>query len=271
MNKVSRILSVAVHGFGAVAFAYPFFTGELARAGEKSSHAADAPFFFAILGVLLVALAVADVRTGRLGAKEIALLGVLAGLNAVLRLPGALAGGSLMFFLPIMCGAVFGARFGFLLGASSMATSALITGGAGPWLPFQMWALGWAGAGGALARPLVRRYGFDVRTIAALAVYGWISGLLFGALANLWFWPFLKADSAIAWSPNAGAAANMVRYARFYLVTSLAWDSGRAIVNAVLIVALGRPVGSLLERFRARLEVSWDPEPVAAGRATIQA
>ena len=41
----------------------------------------------------------------------------------------------------------FGPRFGLLLGLTAMAVSAVITGGLGPWLPFQMLALGWMGAG----------------------------------------------------------------------------------------------------------------------------
>ena len=100
-------------------------------------------------GMMLVGAIVGFATTVHTGS---ALLGVLAGINAVLRLPGSLGGASLMFVLPVVSGAAFGARFGFLLGASSMAASALITGGVGPWLPFQMWALGWIGAGGAVAR-----------------------------------------------------------------------------------------------------------------------
>ena len=47
----------------------------------------------------------------------------------------------------ILAGAAFGPRFGLLLGLSAMAVSAVVTGGIGPWLPFQMLALAWMGAG----------------------------------------------------------------------------------------------------------------------------
>ena len=54
-------------------------------------------------------------------------------------------------FAPLILGGyVFGARFGFLFGAFALLVSALITGGVGPWLPYQMFAAGWMGlsAGG---------------------------------------------------------------------------------------------------------------------------
>ena len=35
--------------------------------------------------------------------------------------------------------------FGFVLGALTMFASALITGGVGPWLPFQMFGAAWVG------------------------------------------------------------------------------------------------------------------------------
>ncbi len=121
-----------------------------------------------------------------------------------------------------------------------------------------MWALGWLGAGaGALRGPLRARTGGVA--IVALAAYGWISGLLVGALLNLWFWPFLGGRADIAWHPGLGAAAALVHYWRFYVLTSLAWDSFRAFVDVALILVLGPPVLRLLTKFRARLEVSWVP------------
>jgi energy-coupling factor transport system substrate-specific component len=262
LKAASRALGAVTHGLGVVAFLYPFFLPGPASA-EGSAHASEAPYLFSIFAVLLIAIAIAELRAGEIDAKEIALLGVLAGLNAVLRLPGSFGGASLMFVLPILCGAVYGARFGFLLGATSMAASALITGGVGPWLPFQMWALGWVGAGAAI----VRARGDGWRTIAGLAVYGWIAGMLFGAIVNLWFWPYQQGAGALAWQPGLGVAEGLRHYWRFYTVTSLAWDSGRALGNVVIVVLLGRPLLRLFEKFRARLRAAWTPEP----RATMEA
>ena len=73
-----------------------------------------------------------------------------AGLLRLIDLPG---GGSGIFFLVVLAGAAFGPRFGLLLGLCAMAVSAIVTGGIGPWLPFQMLALGWMGGGAGLRRP----------------------------------------------------------------------------------------------------------------------
>jgi len=236
-----------VNLLGVVAFLYPFFLPGGPVGDERFARAGDAPLLFAAFSALLIAVAASGVRAGRLDAKRIALLGLLAGINAVLRLPGALGGGSLMFFLPILAGFVFGPGFGFMLGASSFAVSAVITGGVGPWLPFQMWALGWIGGGAGLLRPLVARAPRAL-TITVLAAYGWGAGLAFGALTNLWFWPFLGGASDLSWIPGLSVAEGLRRYWGFYLLTSLAWDSARAVINALLMVALGVPVLRSLER-----------------------
>ena len=274
MKLTSRALAVLTHTFGVVAFLYPFFLRAPA-VDERAAHASDAPWLFSAFAALLVAIAVAELRAGALGAKEIALLGVLAGINAVLRLPGSLGGASLMFVLPIMAGAAFGARFGFLLGASSMAASALITGGVGPWLPFQMWALGWIGAGGALVgrradvslsvarqHPVTHR-GSATGKIVVLCAYGWVAGLVFGALVNLWFWPFQQGAGDLGWRPGLGAMEGLKHYWRFYVVTSLAWDAGRALGNVVLIAVLGRPLLRMFGRARARLHTTWETAPAS--------
>lgn len=262
---MKRALIAVTNLLGAAAFLYPFFLGA-APATETQARASDAPYLFAAFGALLVAIALSDARAGRLDAKRVALLGILSGVNAMLRLPGSIAGANLMFALPILGGYAFGPSFGFMLGATSMAASGLITGGVGPWLPFQMWALGWVGGGAGLMRAPLR--GSDGRAaVLALAAYGWVAGLAFGALTNLWFWPFQQGASDVAWIPGLGARAAAARYWRFYLATSLAWDSARAVANVVLVAVLGRPVVRLLGRFRERMLVEWD----RAGPGTMAA
>jgi energy-coupling factor transport system substrate-specific component len=131
---------------GAAAFLFPFWVPGEASIG--TSHSGDAPLVTAAVAALVVAAVTLEVRRGTMNGATIALLGVLsasAALGRLLDLPG---GGSGIFFLVVLAGAAFGPRFGLLLGLCSMATSALLTGGIGPWLPFQMLALGWMGAGG---------------------------------------------------------------------------------------------------------------------------
>ncbi len=133
---------------GAGSFLYPFWLPS--SSPSASAHAGDAPLVAAVIGALAVAAVILEVRRGAMNGATIALLGVLgasAGLLRLLDLPG---GGSGIFFLVVLAGAAFGPRFGLLLGLTAMATSAVVAGGIGPWLPFQMLALAWMGGGAGL-------------------------------------------------------------------------------------------------------------------------
>ena len=254
----SRTLSAAVLGaiclLGLAAFLYPFFLSGRLPGGDNAAHAEAAPLIFAVLGPALLALMLAELSGGRLSARSIAVLGVLTALVAALRLPAGPGDAPTFFFLIILAGYVYGAGFGFLLGALGLFVSALITGGVGPWMPFQMLVSGWMGLCAGLLAPLGRRLRpGSWPELLLLAAYGYLWGLLFGALMNLWFWPF-SPPGALSWSPGMGLAETLRRYGAFYLLTSFAWDSLRAVGNAALILALGRPVLKELRRFRARFE-----------------
>jgi energy-coupling factor transport system substrate-specific component len=84
-----------------------------------------------------------------------------------------------------------------------------------------------------------------------LGGFGYVWGFLFGALMNLWFWPFAPPGE-LGWLPGSGLAATIQQYLRFYIVTSLAWDAVRALGNVILIALLGRVVLKELRRFRER-------------------
>jgi len=86
-----------------------------------------------------------------------------------------------------------------------------------------------------------------------LAVWGALLGLIFGALMNVWFWPYmLGAGQEMYWQPGLKVWETLGRYAVFYLATSLWWDAGRAGGNLLLILLLGAPVLRLLRRFQQR-------------------
>ncbi|MGB9722907.1 MAG: ECF transporter S component [Chloroflexia bacterium] len=233
---------------GAAAFLYPFFIAGPRPAGEGFlAHAADAPLVTTLC--LLAILAALEVQG--LGSKRVALLGILAAIGAALRLFSGYAF-SAVFFLPILCGYVFGPTFGFLLGALTLLISALITSGVGPWLPYQMLSVGWLGMlSGWLPDMRRRRYG----EIIVLAAFSLLLGLFFGAVMNLWFWPFLGVgeNSEVLWQPGLSWTETLARYARFYLITSLGWDLMRGVGNALLVLVLGRPTLRLLRRFARRL------------------
>ncbi len=249
---LSTAILALISFLGATAFLYPFFLSERSLAPDGAARAVDAPVIFFVLVPALVGLLLAELGAGRLNAKTISVLGVLTAITAVLRLPTGPGDSPTFFFLVILAGYVYGGRFGMLLGTLALLVSAILTGGIGPWMPFQMLATGWMGMGAAGLRPLQRwlKPGGRVE-LALLCAYGYIWGLLFGALINLWFWPFAGIGD-LYWEPGLGLAETLRRYQAFYLATSLAWDSLRAITNVVLIATLGPAVLKELRRFQAR-------------------
>ena len=66
---------------GLTAFLWPF----LARPGSGLAHSSDAPWLFVLLIALLTALVLAELSTGGLDAKTVAVLGVLAAAGGALR------------------------------------------------------------------------------------------------------------------------------------------------------------------------------------------
>lgn len=251
-SHASDIILLLLCLLGASAFLYPFFLAAPVSASDNAAHAADAPLIFVVLGPALLVLLLAELGAGRLNAKTVAVLGVLMSINAVLRLPAGPGDAPAFFFLVILSGYVYGGKFGFLLGSLSLMVSALLTGGVGPWMPFQMFVMGWMGLGTVLLRPIRARVQPGSRgELIVLCGYGYLWGLLFGALINLWFWPFAGVG-ALYWSPGLGLGETLRRYWAFYVTTSLAWDSLRAITNVILIAALGRPILKELRRFQTR-------------------
>jgi len=246
----AAILAVAsLIGLGA--FLYPFLTSQQATGIGAMAHANDAPLIFVALVVLCLGAVLSSLSAGTLNAKLVAVLGILTAANAVLRgIPGP-AGFTLVFVLPILCGYVYGPTFGFLLGVFSLAVSAFIGFGVGPWLPYQMFSAGWVGMlSGWL--PRLRRH--PRVEVGMLALWGTLLGLAFGALMNVWFWPFVfsSSQSQIYWEPGLGLVETLRRYLLFYAVTSLWWDILRAAGNLLLMLFFGAPILRLLRRFQQR-------------------
>jgi energy-coupling factor transport system substrate-specific component len=261
----AAILALA-SALGLAAFLYPFFLAGVSNAGMMA-HADDAPLLFVLL-LLLSLVAVLAAMTGRqMTSKLVALLGILTALNAMLRtIPGP-AGFSAMFLLPILAGYCYGPTFGFLLGALSLLVSALIGGGVGPWMPYQMFAAGWVGMlSGWL--PELRRHPWAEPVM--LALWGGVLGFIFGAIMNIWFWPYLASASGqlpgTTWQPGMPAASTLRSYLVFYVVTSLWWDLARAAGNAVLLLLFSGAMLRVLRRFRSRFRFDLVPEIAVAPR-----
>lgn len=246
---------------GLAAFLYPFliplFVGSQPTVSATRSE--SAPIVFAMVTMVSLAVILAELAALRMApmnsAKVAALLGAIVAVDASLRLVPSFGGASPIFVLIILVGSVFGGRLGFLTGAMTLLVSAAITGGIGPWLPYQMLGAGWIGLGaGLIPRPRVVWL-----RLLQLALYGMASGFLYGALLNLYSWPFaapgLDEAAGLYWNPALSFGETIGSYARFYLVTSLSHDALRGLGNAVLLIALGVPIVKTLERAKQRF--SW--------------
>ncbi len=178
---------------------------------------------------------------------------MLSGSCAVLRpLTGGVTGVQLMFFLLVPAGRVFGRGFGFVLGNVAMFASAALTGGGGPWLPFQM---------------LGRRLGRHVRRLPAAGARpgrarrcspatALVAGIAYGFVLNLWFWPFGTTGTGAGARRHvrSGRAVldNLRRWIAFSTSTSLGFDIPRGLATALALLLVGRPVLLALRRAARR-------------------
>ena len=231
------------------------------------THSQDAPIVFAALVPVVVLLVLAQLSEGGMDTRTLALLGVLTAINAALRpaLGAGTAGIESVFFLLVLCGRAFGPGFGFVLGTTSMAVSAMFTAGVGPWLPFQMLAAGWVGLGAGLL-PGRGRGRASLGQLAMLIVYAIVGAYFYGAIMNLWSWPTLTSIATpgftgpaggLDYVPGAPWLANLRRFGAYTLLTSTAgWDTGRALWTAIAIAVLGRPILDVLHRAARRARLS---------------
>ena len=233
--SLASLLSIA-------GFTWPFF-----YAGEDLPQT---QVFFWLAIVAAAVLVMVEISSARLDAKSVALLGVLAALISALRPLGAGAVGiEPMWFVLILSARVFGASFGFLLGIISMFASALLTGGVGPWLGYQMFAAAWIGLAAGLLPKRVR----GKNEIAMLLAFGVFAAGAFGILMDLQFWPWaLGSNTQLSYIPGGSIAENLSRFITFHFASAMAWDIPRAIFTSVLILFTGPSVLSALRRTYTR-------------------
>ena len=231
-------------------FFWPFFIS-----AENAKQANVAQAIFIVLMPLLVALLLSEFSAGKIDSRQLAVLGVLIALNSVIRLLGAgTAGIETIFFLILIGAYVFGSGFGYLLGAGSIAVSALISGGVGPWMPFQMMA---AGLLGLLAGALPKLASKSLQ-ITMLIITAVITSYLYGFFMTLWNWPFLAGTgTTISYLPGAAPLENLGRFITYEIFTGgLLWDTGRAITTAVLVALTAPALLTTLNRAARRAGIS---------------
>jgi energy-coupling factor transport system substrate-specific component len=239
MILLRRTLIPVLIALAALGFTWPFFvpTNELA---EKAS------WFFLAASPLTLFLVIVLITQEELGSKKIALLGILTALIAALRPLGIGAIGiEPMWFALIIASRALGPTFGFLLGTLSMGLSALLTGGIGPWLSYQIFAaalIGW----GTIVIPTALR-GF--KELASLVLYGILAAVFFGIAMDLQFWPWtLGPGTELSYLPGAPIAENLDRFFTYHFISALAWDIPRAVLTSTLLIFAARPMLQALRR-----------------------
>ena len=243
-----RALPVGVVSLGGmVLFAWPFL-----GSGLPASTPAWTLTLACVVGLFLI-----EAGMRQLDSRAVALLAAIAAIDTALRLAviEGIGGFSPIYFLVLCAGYVFGASFGFLAGALSILVSALAGGGMGPWVPYQVFAVGWVGVAAGLAGQWSRGSRVpDWRDVLVLAAVGAVMGWVVGGLLDITDWiPVYRGNPTLGWLPGMDAATSLVHFGRFYLLTSLAYDTFRAVGNVLMVVALGAPVMAALARLRVRL------------------
>lgn len=256
-GRPARLLGLAIYAV-ANALCVAVFLFPLWRpVASATAYGLDDPAALALLVLCGGAALVFEAGAAGLGPRAVAVLGVLVAINSVLRfievaLPGP-GGFTPIFALIILTGRAYGPRFGFLMGALTLVVSAVITGGVGPWLPYQMLTAAWVGltAGWLPFRPAPgARWAHGRAEVWGLAAFGAAWGIGYGLLMTLWFWPFIDAAGAGAAGTAAAAAG---RFAVFYAASSLGWDLFGAAGNAALVALAGAPVLAALRRMEPRI------------------
>lgn len=240
-HGLRKFALIATSLVSALGFIWPFFSAQ-----NQSSK------LFLIATPLAVLLLLAIIGQARLDAKTLALLAVLSALIAALRPLGAGAAGiEPMWFLLILASFVFGPSFGFLLGVQSMLLSAFLTGGFGPWLPYQIFAAGWIGLiAGAIPKSISKIKKLELSILILVSIF---CAELFGILMDLQFWPYLFGPKTqLSYIPGGAVIENLQRFLTYHLSTSMAWNAPRAVFTAILIAIVGPGVLAALKRSARR-------------------
>ena len=241
LQKLGLILISLV---GLTGFLWPLWTPQVANLS------ADSAGWLALSLLPLIAIAALWLAQGELsGPRQIALLGILAALAAGTRIATSGVGGfELVFVIVILGAAALGARFGFLMGATAILLSSLFFGGVGPWTAFQVFAVGWVGAGAGLVG---KRLGSKLKSWH-LAGYAALSAYAFGLIMNLWFWPFaVGPQTSVSFNSDADLGQNLASFFTYSLLSStLTWDTVRAVSSAGLILLIGKPFIQTLRRYK---------------------
>lgn len=242
-QRIISTVAIAIAGLSSLLmFAWPL----LIATDNQNENVLAQSVFIALMPIIVV-LTLVEFTTGEIGSRQLAILGVLTAVNAVIRLLGAgTAGIETAFFLIIIGGYIFRSSFGFILGSTSILVSALLGAGVGPWLPFQMMAAGLVG----LAAGALPRFKRTFAQVAILICYAVVASFIYGALMTLWNWPFLAGNaSTVSYIGGAPLLTNLTQFFKYELITGgLLWDTGRAVTTSILIALTAPALLATLKR-----------------------
>jgi len=156
------------------------------------------------------------------------------------------------FALIIIAGFVLGSSFGFWLGLISILSSALISGGVGPWLPFQLAGAALVGFfAGCLPKPKTMRL-----KLLIMSIFGIVAAYGYGVFITAWTWPlFVGPNTSLSFLEGGSLVENFSRFLHFELVSGgLLWDTGRAVTTVALITLTGKALVAALNRATTRTD-----------------
>ncbi|MEM0493369.1 MAG: ECF transporter S component [Candidatus Thermoplasmatota archaeon] len=170
-----------------------------------------------------------------ISSKEVSLVAIISSLSAVSRVVfSPIPSVQPCTFLILATGYVFGPVSGFMVGVNTAFISNILLS-QGPWTIFQMLAWGLVGVSGACIRRLrIERKG--------VAITGFIWGILFGWMMNLWYW------LSVVYPHTLNTLA-------FVMVSSIVFDLLHAVGNVIFILLLWDKTILIMQRFKDRFHI----------------
>ena len=195
-----------------------------------------------LLAVVIVCLTILFLywgfEAGPATSREIAVIAVLGAIAGLGRISlAAVPSVQPVTFLVIIAGYVFGARTGFMVGATAALASNFFLG-QGPWTPWQMFAWGLAGVSAGYFGKL-----FPTARKGPMVVFHFAWGYLFGCIMNIWTWTAFI--SPLSWQS--------------FLVTcavSFWFDTMHGVGNVLFYLFFGTGAINILQRIKRKLEIS---------------
>ena len=236
-----HLLVIVTSLIGTFLLFWPLFISE---PGLRNLQFVGASSLAFLLIPTVIALVINEAISLTYNVKQLAVLAIVIAVAVAVRPFGVgIAGIEPIWIVIIIAGCGMGPIAGFIVGSSAIATSAIITGGVGPWLPYQMFLAALIGYGAGFVRHQSQRV-----EVFLISIYGAVVAFFFGWLMNLWFWPTaLGLQAAIAFDVSSSVSERISAWARFSVLTSLGIDVPRALLTSVGLALVG---SSLLRSIR---------------------